>query len=453
MKKRSFIGLLAIALLASVLCAETLSSRTDRPLVGFVLHFDFINRPEEAWQLLDVAQSAGAQVINLVPPARVWDRPDALAILDELVRRIGERHLKMVFSRIDASYPPDEKGHRWNYLYGKVLTQPGVMPDGSRTARYFRTTVGIPAYDTWMEDEIRFYARRYGKRPNLLGINLGPFSEPFASERGGFLEFSDATQMYEITQYTPEAERYWHAWALARYGSLRDVNNIYGTSASSMDQIPLPLNEQDPRFKNAQMAYRDFVRSINDWLIGGYVTCQRIWHKESGRMDVPLILQFSGFVAEKFQRGRPAYSEFDLLGWMDKADALGMSIYLNDGYDDEGRASIMATTRMIALGHAKGKPVFVLEGGYEAPTSQLNRKGLRFYAQAAAGLDPVTYIYEFLKDTIDEKPVRNSGKLIAASGQLRKPVYQAIRHLLASIRYASPLPGEAFKIADPRAAD
>src|SRR4029077_8615270 len=106
---------------------------------------------------------------------------------------------------------------------GNILSEPGRMPDGSPTAHYFRTTAGIDIYAQWMEDETRFYARRYGRLPNLIGINLGPFSEPFASERGGFLEYSNQTNLYEITQYTIPGLTLWHRWLRNRFGGLKAV--------------------------------------------------------------------------------------------------------------------------------------------------------------------------------------------------------------------------------------
>ena len=53
-----------------------------------------------------------------------------------------------------------------------------------------------------MEEETRYYAEHFGSLPNLIGINLGPFSEPFSAERCGFLEYMDESRTYEITQYT-----------------------------------------------------------------------------------------------------------------------------------------------------------------------------------------------------------------------------------------------------------
>src|SRR5262249_8903033 len=155
----------------------------------------------------------------------------------------------------------DQTGYRKNYLYETVLTHPGRLPSGHITKSYFLSTVNQPGYMSWMEEETRFYARRYGHTSNLLGFNLGPFSEPFASQRGGFLRFDDATQHYEITQYTPQAALFWREWLVKNFGSLDSINAAYKTSFSRLEDIPLPLNEHDARFNRSDVAYFDFVRS------------------------------------------------------------------------------------------------------------------------------------------------------------------------------------------------
>src|SRR5262249_20480959 len=171
------------------------------------------------------------------------------------------------------------------YLYSRILTEPGRMPDGSPTPDYFKTTVGIPEYAAWMEEEIRYYASRYGRMPNLIGINLGPISEPFSSERGGFLEYSAATDRYDTPEYPGPARRWWPRWLRSRFGDLEGINREYETAFLSVDQVPLPLNDEDRRFGRPRLAYYDFARSINDWFMEQYERCRKIWHDVSGRSD------------------------------------------------------------------------------------------------------------------------------------------------------------------------
>src|SRR5713226_5515735 len=341
---RAALGLLLVCALPGILPPAACGrAAADRPKTGFVMHFDAISNAAEGRRLVKVAVDAGAKVISVVPPAHIWTNHRAIEMLDAILDEIGRQRLSVVFTRIDASYPPDKQGARFNYLYGRILTTPGVLPDEAPTTEQFLTTVGRDEYNNWMEAEIRFYAKRYGRLPNLLGINVGPFSEPFTAQRCGFLQYMDETARYEITQYTPYAAKLWRRWLAAHIGSISRVNHEYAVTFASLDKVPLPRNETDQRFGKPQRAYFDFVQSLNDWFEERYERCRRIWHEVSGRADVPLILQFNGFELEKFVIGRPSYAAFDLPGWVARADAVGLSVYTNSGYDDFGHSSVKAT--------------------------------------------------------------------------------------------------------------
>ncbi len=424
------------------------------PRPGFVLHFDFIKNASEGIALVGIAARGGARVINLVPPAHVWDSPSSLAALDGIVREISSRRLGLLFTRIDASPLPNPSGERFNYLYGRILTEPGMMPNGKPTAEYFLTTAGRDGYAEWMEEETRYYAAHYGKLPNLLGINLGPFSEPDTAQRCGFFEYEDETRYYEITQYTPSAKKLWHRWLGARFRDKAAMNREYATGFVSFDSVPLPLNENDRRFGKADLAYFDFARSLNDWFAGCYERCRAIWHEISGRPDVPFILQFSGGAAEKFFLGRPGFAAFDLPGWVSMADALGLSIYTNSGFPDMGHASIRATLNLIAVAREMGKDIFVLEGGNEAPNVTLDPIQLAFFGTVARNVSPRTYIYEFLKDKFDEAHSSNPGKVVTADGRIRRPAFNALRKLFREIETsrATPETPALYAVSDSLAA-
>ncbi len=408
------------------------------PKPGFVLHFDFITNASEGIALVDVAARAGAKVINLVPPAHIWDSPNSLAALDRILAEISRRRLSLVITRIDASPLPDSSGNRFNYLYGRILTEPGRLPSGEATAEYFLATVGRDGYAEWMEEETRYYAQHYGRLRNLLGINLGPFSEPDTAQRCGFFEYADETRRYEITQYTPYALRVWHGWLEAHFRDGAALQREYGSNFGSVTSVPMPLNESDPRFGRPDLAYFDFCRSLNDWFVGRYERCRAIWHKLSGRADVPFILQFNGGAAEKFVLGRPGFAAFDLPGWMAMADALGISIYTNSGFPDMGHASIRATLNLISGARDMGKDIFVLEGGNETPNVTLDPVQLEFFGSIAAKVSPRTYIYEFLKDKFDEEYSSNPGKIVAADGKIRQPAFDALRKLFREIEARRP---------------
>jgi hypothetical protein len=415
-------------------------SKAEPSKPGFVIHFDFIRNASEGLALVEIAQRAGAKVINLVPPAHVWEDAASLAALDRILAEISRRHLSLVITRIDASRLPDSGGNRFSYLYGKILTEPGRLPNGKDTSEYFLTTAGQAGYAEWMEEETTFYAKHYGKLPNLLGINLGPFSEPDTAQRCGFFEYMDETRSYEITQYTPSAEGVWHRWLAAHFRGVAALDSEYAAHFASFDSVPLPLNEKDERFGRADLAYFDFARSLNDWFVERYQRCRSIWHEASGRADVPFILQFNGGAAEKFMIGRPSFAAFDLPGWVDMADALGISLYTNSGFPDMGHASIVATLNLVAVASYLGKDIFVLEGGNEAPNVTLDPVQLAFFGEVAGSVGPRTYVYEFLKDKFDEEYRSNPGKVVTAGGRIRRPAFNALRRLFRQIESSPAVP-------------
>jgi hypothetical protein len=426
-----------LILLASLF--PSIVSAWDPPKPGFVVHFDFISNEREGRELVRIAARAGAKVINVVPPAHVWENRQALQMLNGILDEINRLHLSLLFTRIDAAYPPDSKGERFYYLYDRLLVENGIMPDGSRTVDYFKTTAGRDGYVEWMEEETRYYAEHYGQWPNLLGINLGPFSEPFSSERGAFLQYSAKTGSYEIAQYTRYARKLWHQWLLAHYGSVAAVNSEYGSTYSSLDEVPMPVNEADNRFGKPAPAYFDFVRSLNDWFVDCYQRCRKIWHESGGRPDVPFILQLAGGESEKIMRGRPGLAAFDMPSWVGMADAVGLSLYTNSGYPDLGHASIKATVSLVSVARVLGKDVFALEGGNEVPNVTLDPVQFRFFHTVARSLDPRTYIYEFLKEKYEEEYRDNPGKIVTAKGKIRKKAFNMLRTAFAEIEN-SPTP-------------
>ena len=378
--------------------ASSATRRTDprAPLHGYVVHFDFFENAQEGIDLVGFAKSAGAKVINVVPPAHVWERPDAQVMLDAIIDNIEDRHLKFVITRVDAAYPPDRNGERINYLYEDILDRPGVMNDGQPTVDWFKSTVGLPEYNQWMEDETRYYAGRYGGRKNFIGFNLGPFSEPFVSQRGGFLQYDFKTKRYQLTQYTPEVR-------------------------SLIKKTTTPDEA-------------DYVRAINDWFVDRYEACRKIWHDTAARKDIPFLLQFSGFDQEKFELGAPVLAGLNRKDWAQRADAIGLSLYLNGGYWDMGRSSITSLVRLLHDDWKISKPVFVLESGVENPTPVLDMNALAFLASAVNVLHPVTFIYEFLKDPFYVTNEPNSGRLLTREQEPRQSVVRAIKHWLRGIR-------------------
>jgi hypothetical protein len=149
-----------------------------------------------------------------------------------------------------------------------------------------------------------------------------------------------------------------------------------------------------------------------------------------------MILQFNGFELEKLAHGRPSYVAFDLPGWVARADAVGLSVYTNSGYDDFGHSSVKAMVNFLALSREMGKDVFVLESGCEAPNVVLDPQELEFFGTVALKLHPRTFIYEWLKDEFNEQYSSNPGKLVTAQGEVRQPALQAFQDLFRRIESA-----------------
>ncbi|MGC9093471.1 MAG: hypothetical protein ACP5JH_09545 [Bacteroidota bacterium] len=425
-----FVSLLLFLLLPLFLYAAPKLSAHPVPLTGFTVHFDFLNNLNDAKRLVTFAADHGAEIINVVPPAHIWEDSLSLQILRQIFSLTQARRVKVVLTRIDASAPAAKLNERSNYLYTYVLTDRGMLPDGRSTPDYFLATVGNRRYEQWLREETIYYAEHFSQEPNLVGFSVGLFNEPFVSQRGSLLCFDDSTNSYEVAQYTPFMLRWWHTWLQRKYhDAVDEINRRYGTSFPAIDSIPMPINEEDDSFEQPSAAYWDFVCAINDWVVEQYDDCRLLWHQHAKRA-VPFILQFSGFAPEKFEKGRPAFAALDIFDWMQRADALGLSLYTNGAYPDWGHASVRAMVNFMRLGQLLEKPVFVLEGGNEFNGAVLNLRELRFYATVARILHPVCVIYEFLKTSYDETSMNHSGKILSKNWEVNEKALRAVEAAL-----------------------
>ncbi|MGE5343517.1 MAG: beta-galactosidase [Candidatus Omnitrophota bacterium] len=406
------------------------------PLTGFSIHFDFIDGPESAERLLAFAYQHGAEVLNVIPPPHVWENPPDLRILKTIFAFANKHQLKIILTRIDASRVNGEQATRDNYMYSSILTERGVLPSGKPTPRYFCRTVGNRQFMQWQKEETLYYARHFSGEPSLIGFSIGMFNEPFVSQRGSLLCFDEDTKVYEIAQYTPDALNWWHDWLKTEFShGVREVNRRYQTSFANVTDIPLPLNETDSRFGNPFLAYWDFVRSLNYWVVSQYEACRNIWHHHR-KKEIPFILQFSGFEPEKLEKGRPAFAALDIFDWMKRADALGLSLYTNAEYPDRGHDSDQACVHFLQLGHLLNKPVYLLESGYEDNGAVSDADELNFFVSRSRELRPKTCIYEFLKMSYDETFTHNSGKLIDNSWNVNRQAVDRLNDALKRVKQA-----------------
>jgi hypothetical protein len=385
-------------------------------LPGYSLHFNFIDSELAARETVGFAAQAGAKVVSLVPPAHIWTDSTSQKALDAAIAEAKRRGMQIIFSRMDAT---QSNGLAW--LYQNALHQPGRLPDGSPSVEWFCATTGNHRFEHWQRQETLYYARRYGKLRHLLGIALGGMVEPFVSQRGSLLQWDQVNDSYAIAQYTPEGLAEWHRWLTKRFKGINGVNRAYRVNFSSIAKVPMPQSGNDPQFGRPREAYFDFAESLNDWFLQQYRENRRIWRRYS---STPFLLQLSGFASEKIAKGHPEFAAFDLPGWVSEADALGMSLYTNAGYDDWGHAADAAILQLLAGASDSGKRMFVMESGCEAPEVTLDPHELSFAMRMGVALHPVVYAYEYFRYRRDGRV--DPGMMVSPEGVLQEPGFAAV---------------------------
>jgi len=419
---------LLACLLALVATAGSLPAR-EGSRRGLTIHFDFFNTREGADRLLAKSVALGAGYLNVVPPPHVWEHPQDLVILRRIFAFAGAHGQKVVITRIDASATAPTTLQRYNYLYSRILNRPGLLPDGKPTPSFFLATVANPAYEQWLEEETRYYAREFAREPTLAAFSCGLLNEPFVSQRGSLLCFSEKTNRYEIAQYTPFMQDYWHRYLQRAFGGdLPALNTLFVSSYSAFSAVPMPKGASDPAFGRSDRAYRTFCRAVNAWVVRQIDRIGKTW-REQGGGRVPLALQLSGYVAEKFQLGAPTLTELDLDSWIRRTDLLGLSLYTNADYPDRGHASVEAMVEKAIAVAKTGKPVLVLECGTEDEGARADEREFAFLAAQARRVSPRCLIYEFTQEAYNETQAHRDGKLFDQTGRFRPDAARAVERL------------------------
>jgi hypothetical protein len=390
---------------------------------GYTLHFNFLNSPAASAETVVLAEKASARVVSLVPPAHVWEDGNGLRSLDAAITAVKQQGLHFVLSRMDAN---QSTGLAW--LYENPLAHPGRLPDGSAAIEWFRATVGNHRYEQWQNQETRYYSKRYGRLPQLVGTALGGMVEPFVSQRGSLLQWDDTSDSYEIVQYTSDCLAEWHRWLRRHFGGVQAVNRAYHTRFLNLAMVPMPLHGEDSRFGRPREAYFDFVQTINDWFVRQYQTNRNLWHQFSTK---PFLLQLSGFESEKIARGRPEFAALDIPSWIAQADAVGVSLYAHAGYPGWGHGANVATLQLLAAARDGGKQAFVMESGCEAPRVTLRAHELSFVTHIGLLLNPTCYVYEYFRYERSRRV--DPGMMVSPSGSTHQPGFDRVAEQLRSL--------------------
>lgn len=358
---------------------------------GYTIHFNTLRSVEDAKKSVALADAAGANIVNIVPPAHIWAQPSCVQILDALFAETRAKNIQIILTRIDAN-GPDGK----NYLYGQVLT-----PLAQSIGRGY-STVANPTYEEWLQQETEYYATHYGQQSNLAGFCIGGFAELFDSLRASVLVWNEKSKRYEIGQYSDAMITYWQQWLRSKFESIDRINEEYQAKFASIDEVPLPNNEADKRFGLPHRAYFDFVSAINSWWWKQYNYNRKIWQQSS---KTPFILQLNGTLIDKLSNGRSGYAAFNLPAWLNTADAVGLSLYTDSKLADTGFGSLFALCNLTQWAKDLGKPIYVLESGIARPKSGFDLFQLRYISQLAIPLNPKSYIYEHFRQTTPEKNI------------------------------------------------
>ncbi len=396
---------------------------------GYVLHFNFLLTPQAAREGVAQAAAAGARIISLVPPAHIWEDEAGLQNLSAALDEAKLRGMRVLITRLDAQ---QTNGSVW--VYAHALIDSACMPDGRAIpGDWFFATVGNQPFADWQREETRYYAQLVGQSSVLDAVAFGGMVEPFVSQRGSLLAWSEEAQTYEIAQYTPEGLLEWHHWLEEHFTSLAAINTEYHAAFTTLSDIPMPRNPTDARFGKAREAYFDFATSLNDWFLTQYRECRRAWQTGSRK---PFLLQLSGFETEKIALGRPEFAAFDLPAWLDEADGIGLSLYTQADYTDWGHASDVATLQLLQGARETGKPAYILESGCEAPRVTVEPHELSFALRYGLALHPDAYVYEYFRYKRDNRV--DPGMMVTPDGARNEPGYSRVSRLLASVTQFAP---------------
>lgn len=285
------------------------------------------------------------------------------------------------------------------------------------------STIGNDSYAQWMKEETEYYAKEYGNEPNLIGFNVGLFSDPFLSRLGGLLVLDKKNNRYEITQKSAVTRNYWQTWLIQKLGTIERINQEYKTTFASVTEIPLPVSEEDKQFGLPNRAYVDFVSSINDWILTQYQNDLAKWHEYS---TIPFIFQIDGRTADALAKGHGAYTALDIPKWFSVADAVGISLYADCEQDDLGLGALQGTLNMCAFATELGKPLFVLESGAVGPQGEPPKYMSNLLFHIALPYQPVTYIYEYFQET-HPAMIHDPRYMLTVQGKPLDPSYSLVK--------------------------
>src|SRR5438874_13569946 len=105
----------ALTLLAALIASP---AAAGAPVTGYTAHFTHLHSVADAHRIVREARAAGARLLNVVPPARIWKRALAVRMLNAIFADAERDGIRIVLTRIDACYPDG-----YNEFFRHVLTQ------------------------------------------------------------------------------------------------------------------------------------------------------------------------------------------------------------------------------------------------------------------------------------------------------------------------------------------
>ena len=387
------------------------------PKLGYTIHFTGLRNSAQAIQVIGLAKKAGADVVNVVPPAHIWESTESLSILKTIFDEAEKQQIGIVITSIDADAVNGQ-----NYLHQRVFSDTDIHVDRPE----IENIIGNDKYTKWMQEETVYYGRTFGKHPALVGFNVGIYSNPFQY----FFRKTAIEQDYIFIQKTAGSRNYWIDWLSNKLGRLERINQEYQSTFATITDMTIPIMEDDPSYPLTRRANYDFLRCVNEWFINNYKTNHDLWHQYS---DKPFIIQVNSEASNILAQDAGIYAALDVNQWFASADAVGLSLYTNSKQDDLGLGQMQNLLNLAGMSGEMGKPLFILESGHRLAAPELGIYLRELSSRIALPSQPVLINYEYFQEFQLSKKT-DARYMVNAAGRVFDPSFDIIRKNLTEVK-------------------